>query len=83
MNLQFVVPCCSDFIVSHTPSTTRPLLHKRKKQQLEITKHGLTLSLVTRLQTNHLLAVNLFHPVSKKNGEGRRGQNERIPLEIN
>lgn len=74
MNLQFVVPCCSDFIVSHTPSTTRPLLHKRKKQQLEITKHGLTLSLVTQLQTNHLLAVNLFHPVSKKKKKKWRGE---------
>lgn len=66
MNLQFVVPCCSDFIVSHTPSTTKTFITQEKKQQLETIKHGLTLSLVTRLQTNHLLAVNLFHPVSKK-----------------
>lgn len=42
---------------------------------LEVTKHGLTTPLVTRLQTHHLLAENRFHSAFKgernKTGQGR------------
>lgn len=47
---------------------------------LEVTKHGLTTSPVTWLQTNHLLSMNLFHPVFKKKWKGRKGQNQPTHL---
>lgn len=63
MNLQFDLLCCSDFSFTNTTSH-KPSLHKRMREHgSHRAQHGPFL--VIQLQTNHLLTVNLFHPVFK------------------
>lgn len=81
-SLQFVLLCCSDFTVSHIPPITWPLSYKKQKNALG--GHKAQPSHFPRywLQTKRFLAVNLFHPVFKKQaGEGRRGRSVPTPSE--
>lgn len=63
MNLQFVVLCCSDLMVSHTPSAMRPLLLRNMEKETGSHKAWLN-SFLSYLTSDQSLAVNLFNLIN-------------------